>query len=227
MRSQDFTSLGQLTLKWLNEGKSRLLDALLRFLSERGLPDPLVFDHLLQLVLGSIGSSYATGSLSIGDEHYMAHAIRDSLIRYCPASANCTPSLQSPIALVGCARGVSHELGAIMVRHLLTVSGWRVVYLGPDVPTEEYSLQQLKHGASLVCISLVQPISLSEVKAIKMLLDQMYNPSCPYALAFGGSSINNEDVLEHIRQTPSRIENMRCFSSLEPFDAWSRSILAS
>ena len=60
----------------------------------------------------------------------------------------------SPRCGCGSHGGGHHDLGAQAVRVLLEREGWKVYYLGADVPVEEFAEIQRAQGATLVCISL-------------------------------------------------------------------------
>jgi len=91
------------------------------------------------------------------------------------------------VAVVGSLEGNQHHLGSMCVRVLLEALGWRVHFLGPDVPVEDFAVVQRGRGASLVCISLTPPATGGDVARAVDTLARFYDPSRPYALAFGGA----------------------------------------
>ena len=66
--------------------------------------------------------------------------------------------------------------------------GWTVFYPGPDVPIAGFSVIQMSHEASLVCISLPPGGTMGDVSRTLDVLGQTYNRARPYAIAFGGPS---------------------------------------
>jgi len=221
----DFGVLYELAYTWIAEGSSDLTAGLIEYLSREGIPLGRILDRVVGPVMRHVGEGYQYGDLSIGDEHRMTQAMRDVLVILSAAE---DPTVRqngkvSPVAVVGCVRGEVHELGALMVRLVLKAEGWRVIYLGLNVPTEEFAAQQAKHGATLVCISMMPPIGMAEAQTTIRLLDRMYLPARPYRLALGGSALGKIDELDH---TDILIPEVQLFSKLEPFMGWVRTLTA-
>lgn len=224
-RKDDFAALADLTYAWIAQGWSHLPARLLEYLSQEGFSLGRIMDCLVGLVMRRIGMGYLKGTLSIGDEHRMTQAMRDVLVTLSVAG---DPTVKpngplKPAAVVGCARGEVHELGALMVRLVLEDEGFQVVYLGLDVPTEEFAAQQIKHRAALVCVSMMPPSGMAEAKTMMRLLDRMYDPAWPYRLALGGSALSNDAELD---RTDMLIPEVQFFSKMEPFMAWVRALEA-
>jgi methylmalonyl-CoA mutase cobalamin-binding subunit len=91
------------------------------------------------------------------------------------------------VAIVGAIEGDQHEVGAQAIRILLEQQGWRVYYLGADVPVEEFAEIQRAQAASLVCISFSPRNALPDLQRAIRVLEEFYRPGHPYALALGGS----------------------------------------
>lgn len=216
----NFSDLVALAYYWMNEARNDLPGRLIMFLESSGFVLATVLDQLIAGVMKRIGVNYLNGDLSIGDEHQMTQVIRDTLVGLHVDLIKSNPSSSEkkrPVAVVGCLRNVVHELGALMVRLVLEAKGWRVVYLGQDVPTEEYAEQQRKQKATLVCISVIPPQGIAEVKHVGHLLRDMYDPYFPYRLAFGGPELtgNKED-----NETSKMMPVVRFFSGMEDFSKW-------
>ena len=220
-READFGSLADLMYAWITRGESRLPARLIEYLGTEGFTLDRVLDRLVGPVMQRVGRGYHQGRVSIGDEHGMTQAMRDALVTLhaveeAPEQSNGT---DKPVAVVGCARGEVHELGALMVRLVLEAEGWRVVYLGLNVPTEDFAAQQIKHHATLLCISMMPPMGRAEAQTLTRLLDRMYDPAHPYRLAVGGSALDTDEALDHTGLT---IPDVRLFDAIEPFIAWVR-----
>ncbi len=221
-RNEDYSSLISLLYEWLDAERVDLVVHLLFYLRGQNRPLALLFDRLVGPVMFRIGAAYLEGSLSIGDEHRMTQTMRDALIqcrRLQPTNGHI--STQFRVAIVGCPRNEAHELGALMVRVTLENLGWRVVYLGLDVPTEEFALQQRKHRADLVCVSVVPPTGAAEAAAMARLLGHMASSDATYRLAFGGSAIDQS--CPPIPTSPG-IAEVQLFRAMTPFAEWADSL---
>ena len=220
-REEGFEALADLTYAWVAQGRSRLPARLIEYLRAEGFTLGRILDRLVGPVMQRVGMGYHEGRVSIGDEHRMTQAMRDTLVTLHAADeAPGQPGgTVKPVAVVGCARGEVHELGALMVRLGLEAEGWRVVYLGLNVPTEDFVAQQIKHEATLLCISMMPPMGRAEAQTLMRLLDRMYDPAHPYRLAVGGSALNSDDALD---RTGLTIPDVRLFGGIEPFMEWVR-----
>ncbi|MGH2484939.1 MAG: cobalamin B12-binding domain-containing protein, partial [Ktedonobacterales bacterium] len=80
--------------------------------------------------LTEVGQQWAEERLSVTCEHFATATVRaqlEGMFRSAPAAA------VGPLALVGCAPGEMHELGALIVALFLRRAGMRVAYLGQSV----------------------------------------------------------------------------------------------
>lgn len=215
----DFNGLVALCYRWIQQSEIARMTYLMTHLVNTGYSVGMVFDYLVGPVMSRVGVNYFEGNLTIGDEHRMTQVMRDILVTLSTTSALKLKEKPEtpPVAIVGCARGEVHELGALMVRVLLEAMGWKIVYLGLNVPTEEFAHQQLKHGAALVCISLMPPMGIPEAHAMIRLLDRIYDKTLPYRLILGGSALgNNTEPAALI----TRIPDVKLFSRMAPFQDW-------
>jgi len=206
-----------ITQAWLEKNESNRIIALVTLIIEEGHLLSSVMDGLLTPVMRHFGSRYVNGELSIGDEHCMTQSMREVLIGLSLHVRNTRPVGDSKTAVVGCARGEVHELGGLMVRLILEDAGWKTIYLGLDVPTEEFSDQQRKHQAEIVCVSITPASGWGDVQNIITLMDRMYEGSVPYRLAIGG------DIMAHYADmslTDLAFEDLSLFDAIVPFYAW-------
>ena len=207
--------LVRLGYDWLLENEQHLLFNLLLYLREQQVSTPVLLDHLIAPIMHQVGMAYQEGSLSIGEEHRITHCIRDMLIQYqgYDRIIGTPPRGKAQTAIIGCARNQNHELGAIMARLVLEEHGWQVIYMGANVPTEEFAQQQISHQASLICIALMIPMIETDAQHINNLLSHMYRSDQPYELAFGGplkinpASYSNGPPVHH-------------FSTMQSFSKW-------
>lgn len=209
-----FDELAALCYAWLDRHETLLPGALLRYLLDAGFPLARLFDDLLSPVMQRVGEGYAAGRLAAGDVHRMTQIARETLIELRSTVREAPGASPRPVAVVGCARNEQHELGALMVRLLLEARGWQVVYLGPDVPTEEFAAQQRKQGATLVCIWIAPPHGTAEAQSTLRLLRQIAAPDHPYRLALGGP-IGGE-----VEKAPGPLAEVHVFRRITTFTRW-------
>jgi methanogenic corrinoid protein MtbC1 len=192
---------------------------LLPFLVGQGFQLGQIFDEVLAHAMGRIGSLYIDQQLTIGDEHRMTHSVRDALLSVRRSlSVETADGNTHPKAIVGCMRGQMHEIGAIMIRLLLIQAGWDVIYLGQDVPTEEFHSQAVKHAADLICISVALPRGEAEANdAISLLSTLSSDRKGPgFKLVVGGPMLPDEPSVE----SNGSISEVRFFKRSRAFQDW-------
>ncbi len=114
----------------------------------RGLP--YVYDEVVYAALVRIGELWQEGALTVADEH-VATAIAQTAMSSLYTDLAWPPG--GPRAIVACAEGERHEVGARMVADLLALDGWRALYLGADVPAEALVDKVAREAPALVAIS--------------------------------------------------------------------------
>lgn len=101
-----------------------------------------------------IGLSWQQGSLRPGHEHMATAVLREFLVAPVPGSQT-APS--APEIIITTPAGEIHELGALLASVSARDLGWRVTYLGPNLPTEEIVACARGRGARAVALSVVYP----------------------------------------------------------------------
>ena len=112
---------------------------------------PILLEHVLAPVLREIGDRFRAGNLRIAHEH-MATAIIRTFLGSRLALANSDRT--GPRILVATPARQSHELGALMVAVTAASSGYRVLYLGGNVPADELIFAARDAGVQAIALSL-------------------------------------------------------------------------
>jgi MerR family transcriptional regulator, light-induced transcriptional regulator len=127
-------------LTHLERIRTELYRALLGFDGRRAhqLLDALLAEFTLNAVLRDvlmpclqrIGKGWADGEVTIAAEHFASQLIRDRLL----GLARDWDQGQGPRALLSCPSDERHDIGLICFGLVLSRSGWRITFLGPDTP---------------------------------------------------------------------------------------------
>lgn len=216
LRERDGRPLVLLAYEWLMIGDRDKLANLLVFLLSQGHSRPILFDCILAPLTHKIGSEWKAGVIGVGDEHRMMQQVFDALQKV----RNDAVPADAPVALVATCEGCRHEFGAMMVRLTLEAQGWRVIYLGGDVPMEDIAAQQRRANARLICISLVPPLVQSDVHRTIRALSAHYDKSTDVRLALGGAATSGLYLngMEH------PFSEIRLFDGIEPFVDWAANL---
>lgn len=148
--------------------------------------------HLIQPALYEIGRRWQMNEISVAQEH-LATATAQSVMMQALAHA----MVEEPngrTAVLACVEGNQHSIGLQMVADALHLSGWRVQYLGANVPTVDL----LRHigllRPDLVGLSVAFAHQLHVVREVIARLGAAYGPACPPVIVGGRGTRGFDDV---------------------------------
>ena len=146
------------------------LDSLLRRAAMQ-LSAAVVVDEVIVPLLREVGESWHRGEISPAHEHMGTAAIRRVLAWM---SGSAIVSSAAPTVLVATPANQRHELGAKIVATTATTEGWRVVFLGADLPAEAIANAAIQARAAVVALSMIFPVDdpgiLDEMRRLRSLL---------------------------------------------------------
>mgnify|MGYP002623654484 CR=1 FL=1 len=116
-------------------------------------PHELV-EGLMVPLLQEVGRSWQSGRLPPSSEHLASVAFR-RFLEWMSEASGVEPT--APLAVTGTPAGQRHEFGALLAGVMVGYEGWRVRFLGPDLPAEEIAKVAQQLGASMVVLSAVHP----------------------------------------------------------------------
>ena len=116
-------------------------------------PHELV-EGLMVPLLEEIGRGWQAGRLGPSTERIASVAIRRFLEWMSSTNQKDT---NAPLALTGTPSGQRHEFGALLAGVVAAYEGWRVRFMGPDLPGSEIARAADKLGARMVALSAVHP----------------------------------------------------------------------
>lgn len=101
----------------------------------RGSFERIADEHLLPAVV-ALGDAWADGRIDVAAEHLASHAVLRRLAAAYQASGR--PVSESGAVLVGLPPGSRHELGGLAFAVAARRAGLPVLYLGPDLPVDDW-----------------------------------------------------------------------------------------
>jgi MerR family transcriptional regulator, light-induced transcriptional regulator len=105
-------------------------------------------------LLTTIGKRWEEGTIKVGQEHVASSVIRTYLYQTLLAVA---PQGSAPKLLVTTPTGQMHELGALIAAVFASLEGWKVVYLGPNTPSEDIIETALNANVNAIALSIIHP----------------------------------------------------------------------
>ncbi len=118
------------------------------------LSQPELIEGLVVPFLHEVGELWSQGKLRAANEHLASAVVRTLLGRL---KDSFRPSERSPKLVVTTPPAQLHELGALIVTVTAASAGWRVYYLGPNLPSQEIAAAANENRARAVALSIVYP----------------------------------------------------------------------
>ena len=165
------------------------------------LSRPVLIEQVITPLMAETGDLWSSGLLRISHEHLSVVAVR-TLLGGILAGFN--PETGSPVAIVTTPSAQIHELGALAVAIALATEGWRVTYLGANMPVEEIAGAIHQNNAKLLLLSLTYPPDDAQLK-IQLSKLPDYIPEETKVIVGGRSAVSYDKVIQQIGAV--RIEN--------------------
>lgn len=140
-------------------------------------------------VLYDIGERWRSGSLGIAHEH-LATAVFRQVLGWVRETTE--TGTRGPSVVVATPPRQVHEGGALLVAATAAADGWRVVYLGADLPVAEIAAAAHRTRAHAVALSLVHPTGDAELGGHLTALRRALPPELP--LLVGGAAAESYRV---------------------------------
>ncbi|MFC1785929.1 MerR family transcriptional regulator [Candidatus Neomarinimicrobiota bacterium] len=128
-----------------------------------------LLEKVIAPIITTIGDKWRSGRIRICHEHVATLVIRAFLINLRNANVS---DVNAPGILICTPKGHVHELGALLIAALAVIEGWRVTYLGSDVPAEEVISVATTQNIKIVCVSIVYPYSDPKIVSELEILNQ-------------------------------------------------------
>jgi MerR family transcriptional regulator, light-induced transcriptional regulator len=143
-----------------------------------------LFELVLIPILVDIGLRWEHGEISVATEHFASNFILgkiQGIYRSLPLR------FSGPKVIVGCGPDELHEIGSLMFAALLRDAGYRVEYLGPDIPLEDLAVYAGEENSRMVIISATIKDSALKLLSFSSQLDKLKQRPI---FGFGGAAFN-------------------------------------
>jgi DNA-binding transcriptional MerR regulator/methanogenic corrinoid protein MtbC1 len=118
------------------------------------LGQQLLIEKVIFPLLDRTGDFWMNGEFHIAQEHMVSTIVR-SILGSMLVSGKI--NVGGPTLLVTTPNRQIHELGALMAAVTAMSIGWKVIYLGPNLPVEEIANAIVKHKADALALSITYP----------------------------------------------------------------------
>lgn len=128
-----------------------------------------VADEIIGPVMRRVGERWSAGGLEPHHEHLASTTFRTFLE---VALSMQRSTRDAPVAVAATCSGERHELGVLAAAVVAAAEGWRVVYLGCDVPASCLVRTVAVHGPSALLIGVTgDPVAPPVMDDLRYLLD--------------------------------------------------------
>jgi MerR family transcriptional regulator, light-induced transcriptional regulator len=192
--------LGQSFVTAAGRLDSDRIEALLDEMFARGSFERVADEHVLPAVV-ALGEAWADGRIDVAAEHMASHAVLRRLAAAYQAAGRSVA--ERGAILIGLPPGSRHELGALAFAIAARREGLPILYLGPDLPVDDWVLTAERMGARAAVIGSVTPADRNAAREVAAALLK----SRPGLLiAFGGKHPPaDEDSPEAPSRPPLRL----------------------
>lgn len=158
------------------------------------LSRPLLLEGVLIPLMARIGDGWQKGTIRTVHEHLASSVVRSVLGSF--LRSNGLPG-SAPEIIVTTPAGQLHEFGALIASATALSTGWKVTYLGPNLPAEEIAAAARQNGARIIALSIIFPPDdpglIDEIRNIRRMVGDETT-----ILVGGRSAPSYRDVLNDV-----------------------------
>jgi DNA-binding transcriptional MerR regulator/methylmalonyl-CoA mutase cobalamin-binding subunit len=146
---------------------------------------PIFLEAVVAPLLRRMGEEWQAGRLAVAQEHLATAIIQrvlEGMIHFLVAPHG------APNLLVATLSGEQHKMGALLAATAAAAEGWRVTYLGPDLPADEIANAAVAAAARVVGVSIVHVAEPARVLTELRTARTRLPPSVPL-LAGGAGAV--------------------------------------
>jgi DNA-binding transcriptional MerR regulator len=149
-----------------------------------------VGEQIFLPMLVEVGERWHRGELGVTSEHYITNYLIQRLAVLLRSLPN---GNAGPLIWVGCAPTELHEVGALLLGIYLRRSGYRVHYLGQDLPGDDFGVEVQRHHPAMILFSAS---TVGAAEELARLTSKLTNGlSARTLIGFGGQVFNRRPEL--------------------------------
>lgn len=151
-------------------------------------------EGLLAPLMTRIGGACADGTLRIAHEHLASAAVRS----FMESMRGAYPVPETaPVVVVTTPAFQHHELAAVLVAATARSEGWRVTYLGPNLPAEEIAAAVVRPGVRALALSITYGANDPELDEELRKIGRLVPDGVGIAVG-GRAALDYRDALEEM-----------------------------
>ncbi len=151
-----------------------------------------VLEYVIQPLLVEVGELWVRGDWTVAQEHFASAFVRGRLANMIHSSPF---RHEGPLVLVACAPHELHEIGPLVLALFLRRAGFRVIYLGQNVPVESLVRMATDLKPKAICISATRTETGAQLVELQKAFEKLQSEGDAPLLAYGGSLFNRNPGL--------------------------------
>ena len=161
-------------------------------------PERRCEDVLLPMMC-DVGELWARGDASVAQEHYASAFVREKLAAMIADLESA--AAEGPEGVCAGVPGDMHELGLMGAALRLAGAGWRVTYLGLNVPLDDVRRVARDRQPALLCTSVVRPMDRGDFRDLCAELRSLAPRHARVVIGGGGAPRLNGDSVDGVHVT--------------------------
>lgn len=187
----DLSDYQQRFLAALRQGDEAAARQVVDDVRATGVDGSTIYYELFAPSMVTIGDLWERNEVNVAEEH-LATAITERLIGGLGPLFEREVASQGGVVLLGCVAGERHALGLRMLADLFRREGWRVLYLGADVASDDWVQMAIRCKADVIAVSASTPRLAS---AVKQLIEHVRAVLPQTMIVVGGAAFAGDDTL--------------------------------
>ncbi len=151
--------------------------------------------ELLMPVQIAIGEGWHRGEVSVAAEHFASRFVEIKMLNLLHQGHD-NPT--APLAVIGCAQAEQHEIGAIMLALFMRWAGFRIIYLGQNVPNSTLADMVRQLRPKLLGLSATTVEAAHNLTEVGHILSRL-EPPVPQFIFGGMAFYERPDLIGRIQ----------------------------
>lgn len=139
--------------------------------------------NLLQPVLIAVGEGWHRGQVSVAAEHFTTSYVESKIVAFLNSYPD---NPQGQTIITGCGQGETHETGIMMLSLFFRWEGYRVIYLGANVPNSTLEDVLLEVRPDLLALSATMKENANNLTEVGHVINKLDHPRPIFG--FGGAA---------------------------------------
>lgn len=164
-------------------------------LQEAGRPREVIYRDFMERALKEVGSMWERGDLPVWKEHCISEITLESMTLIKEHKQAPARRKKPLMALVPGAE--SHSIGLRMISDQLEGQGFRIIFLGSNIPTDNILQGIRENKPEAILLSVTMPRHVDTVRLIIDKIKQTFGTKAP-AILIGGAAFEGVKQVENL-----------------------------